>query len=78
MLELEPEPIETPSSEVFEDDFEEVIREDVDASTGTVKAGSSSTGTLGLSGSGSNGTATGPGAIFYRKRSMPSKSTHRN
>ena len=66
LLELEPEPIDTPASEVYEHDFEEVIEEDVDGSTSTLKPGS--TGNLGLSGSaGGNGTPTGPGAIFYRK-----------
>lgn len=64
LLQLDPEPIDTPSP-YAERNFEPLIEEDVDGSVSTIKAGSS-TGTLGLSGSaGSNGTATGPGAIFY-------------
>ena len=65
LQQLDPSPIASPSP-AYEDSLSPFDQEGIDGSVGTIKS-SGSTGTVGLSGSGiSSGSATGPGAIFYR------------
>ncbi|CAM1501547.1 Fc.00g035310.m01.CDS01 [Cosmosporella sp. VM-42] len=67
LQQLEPSPIASPSP-AYEKSLSPFGEEGVDASVNTIKSGGSA-GTVGLSGSGmSNGSATGPGAIFYLMR----------